>query len=1256
MSDLYRQFIRQYSLSKTLRLELRPYGETLARIQESGILEEDEKRADNYLRVKQLLNEYHKRFISKVLKKLDLGSLDDYFYYYSIQDKTDQEKKSFQEIKEGLRKKISQAFRKDEQYSRLFSKDTITEDLKIIAEKSEDLKAIESFRGFTTYFQDFNKKRENIYSDEAKAFAIPFRIINQNLPRFLDNIRAFQTIMESEMGEKITELQENLKEELGGHRIEDYFQPDFYSQLLTNEAIVRYNIILGGKFLPDGKTKVKGINDYADSYQQRELPKLKKLYNLILFDKKTFSFIEDRFKSDEELLNEIRETVSQMKHEFLDKDSKNSLRVLMENISSYDLNGIFVSNGPAISNMSFAILEDKSIIHTCMEKEYDEKNRRKKKNEKYFEKRDKYLKEKESFSIGELNRLVKKYGGQEAKLERYFSSLTNNDGKDLINLFEEAYKQAEILLSSDDVSSCSISGDKECVALLKNLLDSIKNLEWFVRPLLGSGNEADKDSRFYGKLDEIYSMLKEIVPLYKRTRNYLTRKPYSIDKIKLNFQSPTLLNGWDSNMEMANHAVILRKDGLYYLGITNKKSSRVFQKEFPENRDECFEKMEYKLIPGPNKTLPRIFFAKSNTDIYAPSERILDIYRRGAYKFGDSFCLEECHELIDFFKESIKKNENWKMFDFHFSETKNYKDIGQFYKEVEQQGYSIRFRNIPVSYVDSLVKEGKLYLFQIYNKDFSSYSKGKPNLHTVYWKMLFDERNLRNTVYKLSGEAEIFFRKASITEKESFVHKSGIPIIKRSMETKRGSDDRYSGSTVDSEYQDMKKTELETAMFPYDIIKNRRYTVDKFLFHVPITMNFCSQGTPYLNFKVMDALRGAEKVYSIGISRGERNLLYYSVVAPDGSIAEQGPLNIIENSRGFRPDYLALLEDKERKTNGARREWKEAESIKELKEGYISQVVFKIVSLMIRFPGILVMEDLDFVSMNNRKKLEKQTYQKLEEMLVSKLNFLLFKDRDPQEEGGALNAYQLTNSFVKYPRLGQQNGFLFFVSARHTGIVDPTTGFSNLFSIIYSCKEDAMDFIRRFDRICFNKEEGYFEFSLDYNKFTDRATGPKTKWTVCSYGERIKQVRINGKQVQEKVDITKKILNLFKQYEVSLENENLVEEICQVDKRNFFRMFFSCLRLVLQMRNTIIEPEQGLEEARKTDYILSPVKNKSGNFFDSREADADFLPIEADANDAFSIARKGLWIIDQIQKSPDSRARLSMTNADWLEYVQTHTL
>ena len=54
------QFTKKYSLSKTLRFELKPVGKTLDHIREKGLLEQDEKRALKYKEAKKIIDEYHK--------------------------------------------------------------------------------------------------------------------------------------------------------------------------------------------------------------------------------------------------------------------------------------------------------------------------------------------------------------------------------------------------------------------------------------------------------------------------------------------------------------------------------------------------------------------------------------------------------------------------------------------------------------------------------------------------------------------------------------------------------------------------------------------------------------------------------------------------------------------------------------------------------------------------------------------------------------------------------------------------------------------------------------------------------------------------------------------------------------------------------------------------------------------------------------------------------------------------------------------
>lgn len=64
--------------------------------------------------------------------------------------------------------------------------------------------------------------------------------------------------------------------------------------------------------------------------------------------------------------------------------------------------------------------------------------------------------------------------------------------------------------------------------------------------------------------------------------------------------------------------------------------------------------------------------------------------------------------------------------------------------------------------------------------------------------------------------------------------------------------------------------------------------------------------------------------------------------------------------------------------------------------------------------------------------------------------------------------------------------------------------------------------------------------------------------------------------------------------------------------------------------------------------------NTSGKFYDSRTCGKN-LPENADANGAYNIARKGLWIVEQIKNTRDddmAKIKLAISNKDWLRYAQ----
>ena len=1207
LSMYYQNLTKLYPISKTIRNELIPIGRTLENIKKNSILEIDVQRKTDYKRVKELMDNYHKQLINEALQKVHLLNLEAAAELYLNLSRNSDSAAEFIKCQNKLRKEIVGYLKKHENFSIIGTKD-ILKLLQNLSDNEADYRALESFGNFYTYFTSYNEVRKNLYSDEEKSSTVAFRLINENLPKFLDNIRAYS------IAKKAGILVEGMTEE----EQDCFFLVDTFERTLTQDGIDNYNVAIGQ------------VNSAINLYNQqnkkqkefRKVPKMKELYKQILSDKET-AFV-DEFSDDEDMLTNM-EAFSADITRLLNSDAFSRFTDALKESNG---NHVYIKNDVSKTAFSNIVFDSWNAIDERLEEEYDAANSKKKKDEKYLEKRKKELKRNPSYDIEKIIALC--------------SENVDVIGKYIDRLLSDIQQIKKTQMDFEDVVLEKHNRDKllrkntGAVEAIKTYLDSIKDFEHDLKLIKGSGQEVEKNLSVYAELDNVFSAIRQVDSLYNMARNYLTKKPFSTEKFKLNFERATLLNGWDKNKETDNLGVLFIKEGRYYLGIMNTKANKSFVNPPEAKTGNVYHKVNYKLLPGPNKMLPKVFFAKSNLDYYKPSEDLLAKYKAGTHTKGENFSIDDCHSLIDFFKDSIEKHQDWSSFGFEFSNTSSYQDMSGFYKEVEKQGYRITYTDIDVEYIDNLIDSGELYLFQIYNKDFSPYSKGKLNLHTIYLSMLFDERNLRNVVYKLNGEAEVFYRPASIEDEELIVHRSGDEI--KNKNPKRAKD-------------------KPTSKFDYDIVKDRRYSKDKFMLHIPITMNFGVDETRRFNDVVNDALRDDDKVRVIGIDRGERNLLYVVVIDSDGTILEQISLNsIINDEYSIETDYHKLLDEKEGDRDRARKNWNTIENIKELKEGYLSIVVNVISKLVLKYNAIICLEDLNFGFKRGRQKVEKQVYQKFEKMLIDKLNYLVLdKSRaqeSPERVGGALNALQLTSRFTTFKDLGKQSGIIYYVPAYLTSKIDPTTGFANLFYVKYESIEKSKDFFNRFNEIRYNRDAGYFEFIFDYKNFTDRACGVRSNWTVCTFGERIVKFRNEEKNnsFDDKIIVlTEEFKKLFNEFGIEYDNgKDLKKAIDSIEDAVFFKQLIKLFQQTLQMRNSTNDGTR--------DYIISPVLNDRGEFFNSEVSD-DSKPQDADANGAFNIARKGLWVLDQIRNTASGeKINLAMSNAQWLEYAQENTI
>lgn len=1304
------EFTNQYPLSKTLRFELKPIGETAGYLEDfksqhlKDFVNQDQIRAEDYQVIKEKIDDYHRAYIEKCLSapvNVETGEMwitpedfEDAYSHYQILKENQKDlniRKTWEDTQAALRRKLVEAFINK---ADLFKKELITRDLpawlKEKGEWEECRASVENFNKFTTYFSGFHENRKNMYTHEDQGTAIAYRLMNENLPRFFNNCNQYKHLTE-----KYSELKlqagSTLLKKMGVAQLGEVFQPRYFMHLFAQSGIDNYQQLLGGKAEETGE-KEQGLNEQINLFRQQvqkkaaELAKennerSKKIYDLsgftglykqILSDREATSFIPEAFNDDKHIFAALSEYIdsSTAQDGLLAKLEKAVAR-----LKEADRQRVYIKSA-GLRSISQSLFQSYGIVASALNYYAESKLKTKKQ-------RNDYLTQK-VFSLAELDSCVVSYIQSLEKddplheklgiLNKPQSPVTGYLLKAIstINAEQEGMPHLSVeiaavkqLFSLDELSknrkAPTKDGDKggkgfQQIQAIQKMLDGFMAISHAVKPLLlVDGRKPidmpDMDSGFYDEFSEAYEAFTQpTIALYNKARNHLTKKPFSDDKIKINFGNPELLGGWDVNRESACSSVLLRKDNFYYLAIM-APSNRAFFKNVSQveynDHPDYYEKINYKQVADPGRDVQNLMVIDCKTvmkkgrkssdgvnrkleelkNAHLPQE-INNIRKKRTYsKASDSFNSEHLTKFIEYYQKRVKEYYSFFSFDFHHPN--KYADFSQFTNHINDQAYQLWYTSILERDIEEACFSEKIFLFQIYNKDFSAYSKGKPNLHTLYWKGLFEPENLKDVVLKLNGEAEIFYRKHSIKRSDIITHQANKAIENKNLQNNK-----------------------KTSTFDYDIVKDRRYTQDKFQFHVPITLNFKAQGVTRFNDQVNKALQGNKNTHVIGIDRGERHLLYYTVISPTGSIVEQGTLNEIDTDQGYKVDYQQKLHTKEKEREAARKSWSSIENIKELKAGYLSHVIHKLAKLVIKYNAIVCLEDLNFGFKRGRFKVEKQVYQKFEKALIDKLNYLVFKDAKSGNAGHYLKAYQLTEPFKSFEKLGKQSGILFYVQAAYTSKIDPATGFIDFLKPRYESLAKSKTFFETIDGFHYRSDKNYFELSFDYKKIKPKQKmgSYPTKWTICTFGDLRYSNKRNDKGVWEShpINVTEELKTLLKDNGIDYQQgQDLKQPLALKKDTKFYRTLFRLLQLTLSLRHSV----SGTDE----DFILSPVADNNDQFFDSRNANQT-QPKDADANGAYHIALKGIWALQKIRahnwdEEKPKPLKLAMKNEDWLTFL-----
>jgi CRISPR-associated protein Cpf1 len=1249
-----KQFINQYQVAKTLRFKIIPTKKTkeiLAekRKQSKLLLEADKKRAKDFKVAKEVIDRFHRDFIDSVLDKMK----NDSNIIESLQDC------STEDGKNELRKKISERFLTDPLYNSLFGKDLFVQansekGLYSFAKNESERDALLAFEGFTIFFAGYHENRKNMYVSKKQTTAIAYRIVNVNLQKFENNMIVFSEIMKTVLA---TTLSKNtkLKKLLKGKPCEDIFQLGFYINVWKQEEIEYYNDIVGII-----NSDIKQFNDTLAS-KKSELPLMEKLYKQILGfkeeDKNDWMF--RGFNSDKELLKAVGQFYSLFESKIAEP-----LRQLLENINTYDLAGIHIHQ-KSLRTISSSIFDDGYAIARTLIPQNT--------NESYEEYKERIKKGNKSFTIQSVNKKAS------TNICQYFSKHSfkpitedsdNREEKDIFETIKVAYENVkEIICNAKSYSKKELagSGNEE---KLKTLLDSLKILQNFVQPLLGKGDEKKKDWSFYNEFTELWEELRPLNILYDKVRNRMTRKPFSTDKIKVIFDvKRNFLNGWTDSMTKSDNGTqyggyIFRKKNAigeydYYLGVC--KNAKILRKRDGVHGD--YERLDYYQIDS--KTFYKYYYCGANgfeedknslmkairsfLEITAQDENdeqllkdvnskdtpiamITAIQERSQSKLSE---LLNDKDFADINKTVIENLRKSILSLSRIPEAQDYKDkeyllFSEVQHDIEVLCRTKRvFEYFQVS--DEEIRNAQdddtkpLLLFKISNKDLSyaeTYCEGKrtsrgtENLHTMYFKTLMEGNQ---KVFDI-GAGQIFFREKSIPRKVT--HKAGVPIENKNERV---------------------HAERPTRTLCYDLVKDKRYTEDNYLFHLSIVINYQKSELPKsdkkkavndflceFNNMTLEYLRQNKgNVNIIGIDRGERNLIYVSLLNAKGEhLTTEFPrsYNLIGNF-----DYQKKLKQVAKNRDEERKNWTIPERIADIKKGYLSQVVHEIASLAVRHHAIIVMENLSRGFKNGRFPIEHQVYQLFENMLIEKLSYFAFKKDSPSEGyGNIINGVQLAVPINKADGV-KQNGWIFYVPAGYTSKIDPATGFADLFNLNGAAK-DIRNFFRAFDSIRY--ENGLFHFEFDYSKQETKGIRKTTitPWHLSSHGKRIEK--------KELVDLTSKFRSFFAKSDVSISLDKVsIESICNLDDIQL-NEFFGLFKLLLKMRNSYDEQ----------DFIISPVADDKP--FITGEGNPMGIK-DADANGAYNIALKGLyWLYFNFPTDENGYLKY-IKDEDWFDFIQT---
>lgn len=1139
--------VKRQHITKSLTLELIPTKETFNTIKKQNLMQINDKHREMADSIKPAYDEWIKSVLDKSLASFsyDFNSIDEIVNNAAKNglDVNSAYKEEIKNIKESLKKHIAEVIKAEgvNKLEDIRSANFLKTILPAWIEKQSskdmpfdinlmlnNLKEAEGLTGFLTKFVTSRITAISVWAVD--------RVI-ENYEIYKKNIPVISAMLNSEYCGEITTNYPEIK---------DFIYPSYYSNVLTSKGIAFYNKVISGE-VKENKIVTKGFNILANEIAQSSSGKSVKIRKMVSLNKQILfpvdkTFTIDRISTDDEAKEIIESSIVN----FTDY-SKLRLNFISENIKNAIILGTDLRKLSYICKGDYTYLPN--FFYEIKMEEY--KNILSNTSDK---KTIKAIKNKIDTIGKDINK--EQYAIKEIE------TLTGLDiSSILLSKIDYCWEKISACLKDiETIKNKPLFGNENSKIIIINYFNAITSLSDITR-IIKRGLASDKtDPAFEIRFSKDIEFLAKANKGLNLLRNYLVRSNKDIcDKNLTYFGNLPLSNDtWfdhtnKSGMKVSfnNKLLLKNKEGEYFIAFRTP-FSQPFSLVETKNKDyyDVFSKSSV-VAQGAAKIIPKSLFSKSTkrtieeenslkvelskesiksgsavvtkdvliTDIVDEpmtlTSEFINIYMKELHKKSNAKKYNISEEelranekiVIATYIEFFKKSKTFGKYNINFGSIDDYNSLNELCNYIDANAMLNEWVRVDALHVNSLVKEGSLLMFKVYSR----YLYG--DKHKGYGKVfldIFSNENMKDLSLRICAKSSITYRPAIV--KNPIIHKKGSFLVNKKDVNGNfipasiyAEIYKYYNNKMEAEpLSEIAKNYITNNLVVYrkaekDIVKDNRYTTDKFFITLTYDMN-CSLEKENVSTITEEFLNKAIEGNRLAVIRNTEHLIYCTVVDKNNNIIYEKDLDVI-NGINYKTK-LHILSNERKKDKSDK--WEYDKCIKNIRTAYLDFAITEIIKLSLKYNAVIAIEKISDRVKDRMSMIDDQLYKTFETRLENRLKCITFNTSEGKEPGSNMNPIQLVRAKT-FNSKALCNGILIKNIPTKTTVMDPSNGFVNIFKLDNISRiSEKEQFISKFKSIIYSDEKNGYICEFDYNDFLTYVITKKTKWTLLAGGKRSK--------------------------------------------------------------------------------------------------------------------------------------------------------